>query len=93
MQQLVLKAGQLIDGNGQLLENAALVIENKRIAYVGTAEAAVYEPNAKVVELPKATIVPGFIDAHVHLDLPPVGGIRKGGSFEPNPMPPPPFEV
>lgn len=73
MQQLVLKAGQLIDGNGQLLENAALVIENKRIAYVGTAEAAVYEPNAKVVELPKATIVPGFIDAHVHLDLPPVG--------------------
>ncbi|MDK2883018.1 MAG: hypothetical protein PWP58_1354 [Bacillota bacterium] len=75
--QLVLRAAQLVDGTGrQPLADATLVIEDGAIKAVGGREVA-YAPDAKVLELPGCTILPGFIDAHVHLTMPPVGDSFK----------------
>ncbi|MDN5332700.1 MAG: hypothetical protein PWP45_1925 [Tepidanaerobacteraceae bacterium] len=71
--QLVLRAAQLIDGTGrEPVTDATLVIEDGAIKAVGGREVT-YAPDAKVLELPGCTILPGFIDAHVHLTMPPVG--------------------
>jgi imidazolonepropionase-like amidohydrolase len=71
--QLVLKGAQLVDGTGNLpIKDATLVIEKDKIQVVGGPEVA-YAPDAMVVDLPGCTIVPGFVDAHVHITMPPVG--------------------
>ncbi|MDK2855909.1 MAG: hypothetical protein PWQ41_1940 [Bacillota bacterium] len=75
--QLVLRAAQLIDGTGrQPIADATLVIEDGTVKAVGGREVT-YAPDTKVLELPGCTILPGFIDAHVHLTMPPVGDSFK----------------
>jgi imidazolonepropionase-like amidohydrolase len=65
-QPIVLKAARLFDGTSDnVIRNAVVVIDGKRIAATG-ANAAI-PPNAQVIELGDATLLPGFIDAHVHL--------------------------
>lgn len=62
----VIKAGKLIDTeNGKVLENQLILIENNIIKAVG---ANVSIPaNATVIDLSNATVMPGFMDMHVHL--------------------------
>jgi imidazolonepropionase-like amidohydrolase len=63
---MVLKAAHLFDGrDGRLQSPGLLVVSNGRIVGVG-AEAQV-PAGARVVDLGDATLLPGFIDAHVHL--------------------------
>jgi imidazolonepropionase-like amidohydrolase len=63
---LVLKAAHLFDGvDGTLRSPGLLVIEGGRITGVGAA--AAIPANAKVIDLGDATLLPGTIDAHVHL--------------------------
>src|SRR4051794_29509587 len=63
---VVLKAARMFDATSDTLSSpGVLVVENGRIAGVG-ASAAV-PPGAEVIELGDATLLPGFIDAHVHL--------------------------
>ncbi|GLY31117.1 imidazolonepropionase [Kineosporia sp. NBRC 101731] len=73
MSHLVTGIGQLVTndpaiGDGSelgLLENAALVIENSSIAWVGNAAQA---PAAdQVTDLAGRTVIPGFVDSHSHL--------------------------
>jgi len=65
---VVLKAARLIDGTGAAaINNAVVVIMDNRITVVGTASAVTIPPNAKVIDLGNATLLPGFIDAHTHL--------------------------
>ena len=63
--KIAIRAGRLIDGNGDAtIPNALIVIEGDRIASVtpgGTAPAGV-----EVIDLSKATVLPGFIDTHTH---------------------------
>src|SRR5258705_5913321 len=60
-----LKAGRLFDGLSESYkQNVALRIENDRIAAVGVA----VPPGATVIDLSNATVLPGLIDAHVHLE-------------------------
>ncbi|MEI6459810.1 MAG: amidohydrolase family protein [Pseudomonadota bacterium] len=65
-QVTVYKAARLFDSvSGQLQEPGVLVIAGHKIQSVGPASSI---PNgAKVVDLGEATLMPGFIDAHVHL--------------------------
>ena len=66
--RVAIRAGKLIDGKSEKpLENALIVIEGDRIASVvagGSAPASV-----DVINLSKATVLPGFIDTHTHVLL------------------------
>ena len=64
----VVKNGQLVDGTGKpVVANAALVIENGLITYAGPAAEAPATPDARVIDAKGGTIMPGLIEAHIHL--------------------------
>lgn len=63
----LLKADRVIDGTGNCIERGAVVIEGERIARIGPSESIARPPAAAVVDLPGCTILPGLIDAHIHL--------------------------
>jgi imidazolonepropionase-like amidohydrolase len=63
---VAIRAERLFDGrSGALSSPAVVVVTGDRITAVGT-DAAV-PPGARVIDLGDATLLPGFIDAHVHL--------------------------
>jgi imidazolonepropionase-like amidohydrolase len=62
------RAGQLLDViSGQMLADQALVIVNDRIERVGPASEVAAPEGARVIDLSDETVLPGLIDAHVHL--------------------------
>jgi imidazolonepropionase-like amidohydrolase len=63
---IVLKAARLFDAvSGELAEHGVLVVSGSKIQAVGSD--AKIPDNAEVIDLGDATLLPGFIDAHVHL--------------------------
>jgi imidazolonepropionase-like amidohydrolase len=67
---LVLHAAHLLDvENGALVSPGEILVEDNRIAAVGTS--VTHPANASVIDLGSATLMPGLIDAHVHLFLHP----------------------
>src|SRR5580692_9486403 len=67
---IVLRAARLLDvKNGRIIKPAEVLIEGERITEVG---ASVKHPaGAEVIDLGDRTLLPGLIDAHVHLFLHP----------------------
>jgi imidazolonepropionase-like amidohydrolase len=63
---IVVKAARLIDGQGGApIQNPVVVIEDDRIARVG---AGLPTPSgAEVIDLGRATLLPGLIDCHTHV--------------------------
>jgi imidazolonepropionase-like amidohydrolase len=59
---LTIKARRVIDGKGAVIDNAMVTVENGRITKVGPAE------GTPIFDLGESTLLPGFIDTHVHLD-------------------------
>jgi imidazolonepropionase-like amidohydrolase len=67
-ESLLLTAAQLLDvRDGSLIEDAAVLVEDGRIAAVGTRDAVEAPAGARRLDLPGATLLPGLIDMHVHL--------------------------
>jgi imidazolonepropionase-like amidohydrolase len=66
---LVLRAPRLLDGGGAgPLHEAALWLEGGRIAWLGPAAALpAGAAQVRTVDLPGCTLLPGLVDAHVHL--------------------------
>lgn len=66
---VLVKAGELFDArNGRALINQAILIEGDRIKEVGdTATVLGHAPNARVIDLSSATVLPGLIDCHAHV--------------------------
>lgn len=63
---VVLKAARLFDGTSdRAIANGVVVIEGSRIKAAGAGIAA--PAGATVIDLGDATLLPGFIDAHVHV--------------------------
>jgi imidazolonepropionase-like amidohydrolase len=61
----VLRAARIWDGRSSTAKtNGIVVIENGKITKVGSD--ADVPPNTKVIDLGDATLLPGFIDLHVH---------------------------
>ncbi len=58
---------RMIDGTGaQPITNAIVAFEEGIITAVGTGESIAIPEGAKVIDLKGATVMPGFINAHVH---------------------------
>ena len=67
-----IRAGTLIDGTGAApVKNAVILVQGDRITAVGTNVPV--PAGATVVDLSGATVLPGFIDAHVHLAFRTIG--------------------
>jgi imidazolonepropionase-like amidohydrolase len=67
---VLVKAGKLLDvRKGSYIENAGIWIEGDRIKEVGRlSEVQSHAPKeAKVIDLGRATILPGLIDCHTHI--------------------------
>ncbi len=65
---LVIRGGRLIDGTGSPpLDNAVVVIANGKIRSVFPEGQGSVPSGAKVIDASGRTLMPGLIDAHVHL--------------------------
>jgi imidazolonepropionase-like amidohydrolase len=60
------RAARVFDGISEgMIEDGAVVVEDGRIASVGPARGL--SPNTEAVDLGDVTLMPGLVDAHVHL--------------------------
>lgn len=72
MRKIVFKHGRVIDGyQDKPLQDGLVVIDNGTIVYSGKMDEVILEhyQDAQVIDLSGKTIMPGMIDAHVHLTL------------------------
>jgi imidazolonepropionase-like amidohydrolase len=66
--RVAIRAGRLIDGrNEKPIENALILIEGDKIVSVTPGGSA--PSGVEVIDLSKATVLPGFIDTHTHVML------------------------
>jgi len=69
-QPIVLHASRLLDiESGKIIAPGEILVEGERIAEVGAS--VKHAQHAQVIELGDETLLPGLIDAHVHLFLHP----------------------
>ena len=59
---ITIKARRVVDGGGGVVDNGVVTVQDGRIVQVGAA------PGAVAIDLGEATLLPGFIDTHVHID-------------------------
>lgn len=65
---VVLRAARIIDGTGAApIRDGVVVVTDERIVAVGAASAVRVPAGARQVNLGDVTLMPGFIDLHVHL--------------------------
>ena len=68
----LLKPARVFDGEtAQLHEGWAVLVLGPRIHWVGPLKSVPNWPNARVIELPGLTLMPGMIEAHSHVLLHP----------------------
>ena len=65
------QAGRILDvRKGVLVEDQVIVIKGNRIVEVGPRSKVKIPQNAEVIDLSRATVLPGLIDLHTHLTSP-----------------------
>ena len=60
--------GTVFIGNGEVLENGTVTVEGDRILNVSEGNIPLPR-NVRIIALEGRTLLPGFIDCHVHLCL------------------------
>lgn len=66
--RLVIQSGRVFDPiNGKLQENQTIVAVNKKIAWVGDNDSFEKAENDQIIDATGKVILPGMIEAHVHL--------------------------
>jgi imidazolonepropionase-like amidohydrolase len=64
----VLRAGRMLDvRRGRLVENVVILVRGETIEAVGPAGQVRVPADARVIDLSRATVLPGLIDMHTHL--------------------------
>src|SRR2546425_2166963 len=67
-QLIVIRAARLFDSrSGRIVANPVIVVRGERIAEVGSGVPV--PAGATVIDLGSATVLPGMIDGHVHINL------------------------
>jgi imidazolonepropionase-like amidohydrolase len=67
-QGVAVRAGHLLDSkSGTMLKDQVILIQGERITAVGPSDHIQIPPGAEVIDLSRATVLPGLIDRHVHL--------------------------
>src|SRR3974377_2346697 len=73
-QPIILRAGTLIDGTGHISRNVSIVVEGGKITKVlaanevkGGQPGSVEVFDTKLYDLSRYTVLPGWIDTHVHI--------------------------
>jgi imidazolonepropionase-like amidohydrolase len=80
---VVIRAGILIDGKSDSPRtNQVIVIRGNRIESVSDASSAKLPSDATVIDLSKATVLPGLIDSHTHIFL--QGEVPSEGGYDAN---------
>ena len=68
VQTTAVRAGRLFDPkSGQMVANQVVLIQGERIMQVGPGASVSIPAGARVIDLSRATVLPGLIDGHVHL--------------------------
>ena len=77
---VAIRAGRLFDSkSGKVLENQIILIDGEKISAVGPANQVQVPAAAQVIDLSKATVLPGLIDGHTHVFGFGLDGIKPGG--------------
>ena len=77
----IIKAGTLIDGvSNTVRRDQVITIRGNIITEVANANAATIPADATVIDLSKATVLPGLIDAHTHIFL--QGEVPSEGGYD-----------
>lgn len=64
---VVYEGARVIVGDGAVIENATFTVEDGRFGMVGPTSAVSVPEGAMRVDLSGRTVIPGLVDAHVHL--------------------------
>jgi imidazolonepropionase-like amidohydrolase len=65
---IAIRAGRLFDSKtGQMLTNQVVILSGERITEVGPQAQVKIPAGAQVIDLSRATVLPGLIDAHTHM--------------------------
>ena len=77
---VAIRAGRLFDSkSGKIAENQIILITGEKIAAVGPAENVQIPAGATVIDLSKATVLPGLVDGHTHVFGFGLDGVKPGG--------------
>jgi imidazolonepropionase-like amidohydrolase len=73
--QVAIHAGHVLEvKSGKMLSDQMLVIEDGKIVSINSAAGTKVASDTVRIDLPNATLLPGFIDAHTHLTMDPKFG-------------------
>jgi imidazolonepropionase-like amidohydrolase len=82
-QLLVIRAGTLIDGKADTVRhNQVIVVRGDRLDSVSDAGSTKIPAGATLIDLSRATVLPGLIDSHTHIFL--QGEDPKQGGYDTN---------
>jgi len=75
---VAIRAGRVFDAKaGRLVSDQVIVIDGERIVAVGAASEVRIPTGAQVIDLSRATVLPGLIDAHTHMFNVPRPGMSR----------------
>jgi imidazolonepropionase-like amidohydrolase len=67
---IAIRAGRLFTGTSEsLVDDQVILIKGERITEVGAAASVKIPADAKVIDLGRATVLPGLVDGHEHIFL------------------------
>ncbi|HSR50457.1 MAG TPA: amidohydrolase family protein [Acidobacteriota bacterium] len=67
---MLLENGWILDGTGSQPYRASVLVRDGKIAWIGEGRPDGLPPRAQVIDLGGRYLLPGFIDAHVHISGP-----------------------